>query len=81
MFLARYVVEWIYGQSGFQEMTNVGRALSTTADILTLLLVYFVGKHVYGRRVSLLAAALSALAVLQIQLAHYFTMDSFTTFF
>jgi YYY domain-containing protein len=81
MFLARYVVEWIYGHSGFQEMTNVGRALSASADILTILLVYLIGKHVYGRRVGILAAAFSALAVLQIQLSHYFTMDTFTTFF
>jgi len=81
MFLARYAVEWIYGHSGFQEMTNVGRALSASADILTILLVYLIGKHVYGRRVGILAAAFSALAVLQIQLSHYFTMDSFTTFF
>jgi YYY domain-containing protein len=81
MFLARYVVEWIYGHSGFQEMTDVGRALSATADILTLLLVYLIGKHVYGRRVGILASGFSALAVLQIQLSHYFTMDTFTTFF
>ena len=36
MFLARYVVEWVYGHSGFQEMTNVGRALSASADVLTI---------------------------------------------
>jgi len=81
MFLARYVVEWVYGHSGFQEMTNVGRALSASADVLTILLVYLIGKHVYGRRVGILAATFSALAVLQIQLSHYFTMDTFTTFF
>ena len=81
MFIARYLVEWIYGHSGFQEMTNVGRALSASADILTVLLVYLIGKHVYGRRVGILAAAFSAFAVLHIQLSHYFTMDTFSTFF
>ena len=49
--------------------------------MLTILLVYLIGKHVYGRRVGILAATFSALAVLQIQLSHYFTMDTFTTFF
>ena len=28
MFLTRYVVEWIYGHSGFNEMTVVGRVFS-----------------------------------------------------
>lgn len=81
MFLARYAVEWVYGHTGWTEMTNVGRALSATADLLTVLLVYLVGRRVYERRVGLIAAALSAFAVLQIQHAHFFTMDSFTTFF
>jgi YYY domain-containing protein len=81
MFLARYAVEWVYGHSGFNEMTNVGRALSALADLLTVLLVYLVGARAYDRRVGLLAAAFSAFAVLQIQHAHFFTMDTFTTLF
>jgi len=81
MFLTRYVVEWVYGHSGFNEMTNVGRMLSALFDLATVFLVYLVGEHVYDRRVGLLGAAFSALAVLQIQHAHFFTMDTFTTFF
>ena len=42
MFAARYLVEWIYGHSGFNEMTDVGRALSALVDLLTVLLVYLV---------------------------------------
>lgn len=81
MFLARFIVEWVYRHSGFNEMTNIGRILSAGFDLATVLLVYLVGKRVYSRRVGLLAAAFSALAVLQIQHAHFFTMDTFTTFF
>ena len=81
MFLARYVVEWVYGHSGFNEMTDAGRVLSALFDLGTVLLVFLTGSVVYNRRVGLLAAAFSALAVLQIQHAHFFTMDSFTTFF
>ncbi len=81
MYLARYVVEWIYGHSGFNEMTNVGRFLSALADLLSVLLVFLIGEKVYNRRVGLLAAAFSAFAVLQIQQAHFFTVDTFTTLF
>jgi YYY domain-containing protein len=81
MFITRYVVEWVYGHSGFQEMTNVGRPLSALADLLTVLLVYSIAARVYNKKVGLLASALSALAVLQIQQSHFFTMDTFINFF
>ena len=81
MFLTRYVVQWIYGHSGFQEMTNVGRPLSALADLLTVFLVYIIAARLFSRRVGLVAAAFSALVVLQIQLSHFFTMDTFLNFF
>ena len=81
MFITRYLVEWIYGHSGFQEMTNVGRVLSALFDLSTVFLVYLVASLLFDRRVGILASAFSALAVLQIQHAHFFTMDTFTTFF
>jgi YYY domain-containing protein len=81
LYLARYAVEWVYGHSGFNEMTNAGRFLSASADLLTVLFVYLVGARVYNKRVGLLAAALSGLAVLQIQQSHFFTVDTFTTLF
>jgi YYY domain-containing protein len=81
MFITRYLVEWIYGHSGFMEMTNVGRALSALADLLTVLLVFQVAERLYDKRVALLSAAFSAVAVLQIQQAHFFTMDTFINFF
>jgi len=81
MFLARFVVEWVYGHSGFNEMTNVGRPLSALADLLTVFLVYVIASRLYDRRVGLLAAAFDAMAVLQLQLSHYFGMDTFLNFF
>jgi hypothetical protein len=81
MFITRYVVEWVYGHSGFQEMTDVGRPLSALADLLTVLLVYTIASRVYNKKVGILGAALSALAVLQIQQSHFFTMDTFINFF
>ena len=51
LFMARYIVEWIYGHSGFVEMTDVGRPLSALVDLLTVFLVYLIGSRVYDRRV------------------------------
>jgi YYY domain-containing protein len=81
MFLARYLVEWTFGGTGWREMTQMGRALSALADLGMVFLVYLVGRRLYGRRVGALAVAFSAAAVLQIQQAHFFTMDSFAAFF
>ena len=81
MYLTRYAVEWVYGQSGFNEMTNAGRFLSALADLLTVLFVYLVAAKAYNKRVGLLAASFSAFAVLQIQQSHFFTVDTFTTLF
>lgn len=81
MFATRYLVQAIYGHSGFNEMTNVGRPFSAVMDLLAVLLVFLVAEKVYDRRVGLLAAAFSALAVLQIQQSHFFTTDTFIGFF
>jgi len=81
MFLTRYVVEWVYGHSGFNEMTNAGRALSALSDLLALIVVYLIATRLYDRRVGLLAAAFSAATVLLIQQSHFFTMDTFLNLF
>jgi YYY domain-containing protein len=81
IFLARYGVQAVFGQSGMVEMTDVGRFLAAITDLLIVLLVFQIAKRLYGRRVALLAAAFSTFTVLQIQQAHYFTMDPFITFF
>ena len=81
MFLARYLVESIYGHSGFREMLTVGRPLSAIFDLLTLYLVAATARLLFGRGVSLLAAAFYGLAVLPIQLSHFFKEDTFLNFF
>ncbi|MBU0512087.1 MAG: glycosyltransferase family 39 protein, partial [Chloroflexi bacterium] len=80
IFIVRYVAEWM-GNTGYGEVYLVGRALSALADLLVVLLVYLVAQRLYDRRVGLLAAAFSACAVLQIQLSHFFTVDTFTSLF
>ncbi len=80
IFIVRYVAEWL-GQTGYDQVNLVGRSLSALADLGTLVLLYFIAARAYNRRVGLLAAAFSSLAVMQIQQSHFWTTDNFTTFF
>ncbi|MBA3416185.1 MAG: glycosyltransferase family 39 protein [Chloroflexia bacterium] len=59
----------------------VGRALSALLDTVTVLVVYLIGRRVASTRVAILAATVAALAPMSIQLAHFFTTDSWLTCF
>lgn len=59
----------------------VGRVLSAIADMATVLLVFELGRVLWGRRVGLLAAALLSLTVLHIQYSHFFGSETFLAFF
>jgi YYY domain-containing protein len=58
----------------------VGRTLSALSDLGTLLLIYMIGRRLYGKSVGLLAAALGAVTAFMIQQAHFFTVDSMACF-
>ncbi len=55
------------------------RFISALADLLTVFIVYLLGRRLFGWRAGLLAAAFSALCVLQIQHAHFAVVESITT--
>lgn len=59
----------------------VGRAVSASADILTLLTLFLLGRLLWGRPTGMLAASFYALAVLPIQTSHFWTVDSVATLF
>lgn len=81
LFLTRWVGEAL-GKTGYGEIYLVGRVLSALADLLTVFLVYHIARHLYRRyAIGALAAGFTALAVLQIQLSHYFTVDTFANAF
>ena len=81
MFIVRYVAEWVH-QTGYDEIHLVGRQLSALFDLGTVFLVYLIASRLYRRpRLALMAALFYALAVLPIQLSHYFKEDTFMTFF
>ncbi len=80
IFVTRYVAEWM-GETGYGSVHLVGRQLSALVDLLSIILLYFIVARVYHKKVALLSAAFSALAVLQIQQSHFFTVDTFVNLF
>jgi hypothetical protein len=76
LFLVRYIYELL--PPGTTSITLLGRRLAGLADVSAILIFYFVVSRIYARRTALLAASFSALAVMQIQQSHFFTVDSFT---
>ena len=81
LFIVRAAGE-VLKQTGYDEIFLVGRALSGFFDLMTILLVYLISIRLYKKsNLGLLAAVLTAASVMQIQLSHYFAVDTFTTFF
>ncbi len=79
-----FLVEWLTrltGLQGYDQAYLVGRAISALVDTGTVILVFVLGRRLLGIGPALLAAALMALAVHSIQLAHFFAVDTFSTFF
>ncbi len=74
------ISDWV-GMTNYDSITLVGRALSGLFDLLAVLLLFYLGKRFYNTHIGLLSAALYAVAVLPIQLSHFFTVDSFSTVF
>ena len=75
-----------YAVSPYQHMSlfdlrYAGRALSAISDTATVFFIFLIGRAVFSNRVGVLAALLSALAVQQIQLSHFFAVDTFMTTF
>ena len=62
-------------------MGYIGRSLMALADVGTVFIVYHLGKWVYGIRVGLLASALVALAVIHIQISHFYRPEPLLVFF
>lgn len=80
LLIVRYVGELV-GMTGYDEITLVGRQISAFIDLGSIFMLYLLASRLYGRRVGLLAAAFSALAVTQIQQSHFYTVDNFPTLF
>jgi uncharacterized membrane protein len=58
-----------------------GRLMIALLDTLTILLLFFLGRRIYGAWAGILAAAFYAFAAQAIQLSHFFAMDPASTTF
>ncbi len=82
----RLTLQWIFNPEGvnmtsYGEIQKVGRGLAALFDLGSILLVYLIGRRLFGVRVGLLAALLGALTVMSIQQSHFFVDPIFSTFF
>ncbi len=80
MILIRAAAE-LTGNTGYNELRLLGRTLSALVDSISVLLIFFIGRRLYNEMIGLHAAALSALAVMQIQQAHFMTVDNYGVVF
>jgi YYY domain-containing protein len=67
--------------TSYGEIVKVGRVLAALFDLGSIVLVFLIGRRLFGLRAGLLAALFSALAVMQIQQSHFFVDPIFSTFF
>ncbi len=63
--------------SGLDGVLQTGRVLAGLCDTLTTLLVFAVGRRLWGAGAGLAAAALYAWAILPIQIGHFYITDPF----
>ncbi|MGZ9234719.1 MAG: DUF2298 domain-containing protein, partial [Anaerolineales bacterium] len=79
-----YIVKWTAIQlerNDYDQITLVGRSLSALFDVGTIFFLFLIAKRLYGKKAGLLAALLLSLSVLNIQLSHFYTVDTFANLF
>ncbi len=59
----------------------LGRVLAATFDLVSVFLMFLIGRKLYGERVGLLSAFLTACLVIHIQQSHFYSADSFVATF
>jgi uncharacterized membrane protein len=80
LFLVRWLGE-LLGMTGYDEIHLVGRVVSGLFDLGSVVLVFLIGRRMFGVGAGLLASLLTAGAVIHIQQSHFFTFDTFVAFF
>ena len=76
----RSVFEPFTDLGSLQSMSYIGRSIMALADVGTVFMVYLLGRRIFSRRVGLLAAALVALAVVHIQISHFYRPEPILAF-
>ncbi|MGC9360937.1 MAG: glycosyltransferase family 39 protein, partial [Anaerolineae bacterium] len=80
LILAKFLGQ-VTGLVGYSGVYLVGRAMSGGMDLISVLLVFLIGRRLYDERVGLAAAFCLAVTALNIQQSHFFTVDTTTTMF
>lgn len=75
--LVRVVSDWIYGRDATpRDIRDTGRTIAWMSEVIAIVLVYWLARAVLVRRASAWAAFAYALAILPVQLSHFFTVDA-----
>ena len=77
LVLVRSVIE-LFTDIGGLDMRFAGRTLSALADVGSVVMVFVLGRRMYSQKVGLLAAGLTALAVIHVQHSHFYRPETFT---
>ncbi|MEA4810951.1 MAG: DUF2298 domain-containing protein [Anaerolineaceae bacterium] len=80
VFIIRYLGE-LTQQTGYDPITMLGRELSVFTELVSIILIFLIGRKLVNDWLGLGAAAFYALSVLPIQQAHFMTVDTFTNTF
>ena len=78
-WVGQFAVPW--NDPNLVPLALLGRMLSGLFDLGTIILIFLLARRLYDARVGLYAAACCAVTVQQIQLSHYYTVDTLLTFF
>ena len=80
LVLLRSVIELFMDPHPLVHMAYAGRTVSALADVAGISLIFLLGKRIYGRGAALLAATLVALAVIHIQISHFYRPETILVF-
>ena len=64
------------GLTGYHGVYLVGRVMAGAMDLISVLIVFLIGRRLYDDRVGLAGAFLLAVSALNIQQSHFFTVDT-----
>ena len=73
----RFLLEPFMEQVRLQDLASAGRTMAALADVGSLVMLYLLGRRLFGRGTGLLAMALGAFAAIFIQVAHFYRPEPF----
>lgn len=77
VFVRGVLLEPLMDQVRLQDLAAAGRTIAAVVDAGSVLLLFFLGRRMFGSTVGLLASTLAAFTVINIQLTHFYRPESF----